>query len=301
MISVENISKTFQKDFWVKPFQALDNVSFNVKEGSLTGFLGANGAGKTTSMKIILGFIKATSGNVSFSSSMGKNRREFLSNIGYVPERPYFYPHLSGLEFCQYMGKINGLKGKDLDDKINYWSERFSIKFALDRKVRSYSKGMLQRIGFVSALIHNPKLLILDEPVAGLDPVGRKEIKDVLKELNNEGKTIFFSSHIVSDIEEICNEVVVLEKGKLLYQGKTSDLVEKHLEGSYEATIRKANIDFKTAKVLDDKSTEAYSIYLIEKEKKEDFLKEIIEKDASLVSFTEVRPSLEEVVYKIGI
>lgn len=286
MIKLDAISKKFQTDFWTKPFWALENVSFHVPEGKIIGFLGANGAGKTTSLKIILNFIKPTSGSISFSSKLGNNWREIVSQIGYVPERPYFYPHLTGNEFIHYMGKLNNLNRLQIIDSINRWAPRLRIDFALNRKIRNYSKGMLQRLGFLCSLIHNPQLIILDEPVSGLDPIGRKELKDVISEINKEGKTIFFSSHIVPDVEEICHTVIFLEKGHLIYEGSIEKLIYDNLKSSYHLKFF-------------NKNTNKIEQQIIETANKEDVLKAHLNNGDKILSFTREKLTLEEIFYKV--
>ena len=230
MISFEHITKTFKPDFWAKGFMALDHVNFSIPEGKIVGFLGANGAGKTTSLKILMGFIRATKGKVHFSEKLGKTKREILSQIGYMPERPYFYPHLTGSEFIHYLAHLCDVKNSDLKNRKKYWGEALKIDFAFERKIRSYSKGMLQRLGFLVSLIHDPKIIIMDEPLSGLDPIGRKEFKDAIIKVNKEGKTVFFSSHIVPDVEEVCETVIFLEKGKRIYEGSIDDLIAEKLK-----------------------------------------------------------------------
>jgi ABC-2 type transport system ATP-binding protein len=285
MIKLENVTKEFKKDFWSKPFIALDDVSFEIPEGQIVGYLGANGAGKTTSLKIILGFIKQSRGQIHFSEVLGKDWNEIISNIGYLPERPYFYPHLSGREFITFMGRLSGVSDSTIERMMKKWSERLRIDFALDREIKGYSKGMLQRLGFTTALVHDPKLVILDEPVSGLDPIGRKEIKDAICEINKEGKTIFFSSHIVPDIEEICHSIVFLEKGKLNYQGPISNLLITDQE-SYNITFRN-----KSKNEIINKT-----ILLSEKER---FLSELNLSENELISLTPVQITLEESLYKV--
>src|SRR5690606_11152061 len=167
-------------------------------------------------------FIAPTAGAIKYGEGGKYNFREFVKKLGYLPERPYFHPDLTGKEFIHYMAQLNDVPKSEIAQRALKWSQRLRIDHALERKLRTYSKGMLQRIGFVSCLIHEPELLILDEPVSGLDPVGRKEIKEVMRELHKEGKTIFFSSHIVSDVEEICHNLVVLDAGKRIYQGSVA-------------------------------------------------------------------------------
>ncbi|MFG1482238.1 ABC transporter ATP-binding protein, partial [Halobacteriovorax sp. HFRX-1_3] len=237
MLVCHNISKSFKKDFWAKEFIALKNVNFELTEGKIVGFLGANGAGKTTLIKIILSFIKPNSGSVKILGNdwTDDNVRRL---VGYMPERPYYYQNLTGLEFLYYCGELQEVSREIVDKNIEKWATKLEIKFALDRKIKGYSKGMLQRLGFVSVLLHNPRLIILDEPLSGLDPIGRKEFKDVIKEVNEEGVSVFFSSHIVNDVEEVCDDVVVLEAGEIIYNGPIKELVAKNTSNQFEIVYK---------------------------------------------------------------
>jgi ABC-2 type transport system ATP-binding protein len=297
MIEFRNVTKTFQKDFWAQPFKALDNVSFKIPQASMVGFLGANGAGKTTSLKILMEFIKPNSGEVLFSSELGGGLFQALSKIGYLPERPYFYPHLTGQEFAELMGQLSNVPRALLKERIKTWSKQLNIDHALNRQIRGYSKGMLQRIGFVTVLLHDPQMLILDEPLSGLDPVGRKEMKDVMRRLNNEGKTVFFSSHIVSDIEETCSDVVVLEDGQCIYNGEIEELLDENRSSGYEFTYSGeplVSVPFEklnaTSKIWTIRTSESH---------KNQALKEIIEKGYDLRKVELSKISLEEIIYKI--
>jgi ABC-2 type transport system ATP-binding protein len=301
MIQFNNITKSFKSDFWAKKNYALNDVSFKVEPGEMTGFLGANGAGKTTSLKILMGFISQDSGSVNFSNSLGKSQSEIFSKIGYLPERPYFYPDLTGREFTQYMGKLNDVAPQMANERIQKWAKYFQVDHALDRKIRTYSKGMLQRLGFVSVLVHDPELIILDEPLSGLDPVGRKEIKDVMVDLHKEGKTIFFSSHIVSDVEEVCNKVIVLEKSKLLYEGSIESLIIDNASLDYRFRLLLKNKEkrekFKHHEVqwLEEASEQIIQVPSLEK----NTILESIDLDMELYELSQIRPSLEQIVYKI--
>lgn len=284
MISFEKIKKKFQQNFWNDEFLALDDISFEIKNGDLVGFLGANGAGKTTLIKILMDFIRADSGTVSFSSDLGANKKDFFRNIGYLPEKAYIYPHLTGREFLTYTGKLNKVMDDKLNSLIDSWSKTMQISHAIDRDIHTYSKGMQQRLGFASALIHNPKFIVLDEPLSGLDPVGRKELKKILRDLNARGITIFFSSHVVSDVEEICNKVVFIEKGKLIYEGSIDELI-----------LKNSNDDYRI-KYFAENELRIEKVSTLEKD---NVLKKLINNNYNIVSLEKEKPTLEEIIYKI--
>lgn len=284
MIEFVNISKKFQNHFWEKSFLALNDVSFKIEEGDLIGFLGANGAGKTTLIKILMDFSRQDHGVVKFDKKLGQTPTEIRSNMGYLPERAYLYQHLTGKEFLSYVGSLNNIPKNEISVLTKTWSEKIQIDHAIDRQIRGYSKGMQQRLGFISALMHRPKFLVLDEPLSGLDPIGRKEFKSIMKELNKEGITIFFSSHIVSDVEEICNKVVFIEKGKLIYEGSIDSLILKHSNDQYIAKYYVGD--------------QLESIHFSESEKKSQ-LSDMINKNVNLVELEKEKPTLEEIIYKI--
>lgn len=294
MFELNGISKSYKKDFYAQKFLALNNVSFKVKSGCITGFLGANGAGKTTSLKIILNFVNADQGSIEFEAG---GYQQFIKKLGYLPERPYFHAGLTGREFVGYMAALNDVAKRDVVTLTNKWAEKLGIDHALDRKLSGYSKGMLQRIGFVSCLIHSPEYLILDEPVSGLDPVGRKMIKDVMLELNREGCSIFFSSHIVSDIEEVCSNLIVLDKGALIYDGSVSEILRRESTNSCEVIIagnQVENLSQRNAQYLNNE----YTKVLLKSTEKKEFLKQAIESNMEIISLRDQSPSLEEIIYK---
>jgi ABC-2 type transport system ATP-binding protein len=284
MISFKNVTKIFNTDLFVKDFTALDNLSFDLKEGEIIGFLGANGAGKTTSLKMLMDFIRVSSGRIEYSDSLGKTQSEIFQNIGFLPERAYYYPHLTGMEFCYYMGDLTNLKKKKIKEQIEYWAPKFKIDFALNRKLRNYSKGMLQRIGFLVTLLHDPKLIILDEPLSGLDPVGRKELKDIIVDVNKSGKTVFFSSHILSDVEEICDSVIFIKKGQLVYQGSVAQIIKDN---------DKAVIEVRYIEKNEHKNVE------IAQKDKSSFLAGLLEKDCEVISVNAKKMTLEEIFYEV--
>jgi len=284
MLELCEVTKIFKSELLKKPFVALDNVSFKIPEGKIIGFLGANGAGKTTSIKVAMDFIRPSSGKVLYGKQLGGSKNEAFKNLGYLPERPFFYPHLTGREFCTYMGKISELKKSMIKTQIEVWAPRFKIEFALDREIKTYSKGMLQRIGFLATLLHDPKLIILDEPLSGVDPIGRKELKDIMLEVNKLGKTIFFSSHIVSDMEEVCDEVICLRDGKMVFAGDVNKLIMDNIKPHFKI-VSSVNEEVKTREVA--------------AEKKDDLLKKLLADGENILKVEQERPSLEEIFYKV--
>ena len=299
MIKFNNITKKFKADFYAQPFVALDDVSFSVPEGSMVGFLGANGAGKTTSLKVIMDFIRATSGSVEFSATLGKDKFEAYKNIGFLPERPYFYPNLRGEEFLEFMGTLSEVPKNIIRDRVKFWAPRFKIDHALKRELKTYSKGMLQRIGFLATILHEPKMIILDEPLSGLDPIGRKELKDVIIEVHKEGKTVFFSSHIVPDIEEICDRVIFLKEGKLVYDGAVQTLIGQNANPSYEVKIITKSLDqIQTSLKLINELPEGLKVIQVASTNRHQLLKELLDKNIEVVGLDLVRPSLEEIFYQ---
>lgn len=299
MIKFKNVTKIFKSDLLAQPFVALDDVSFNVPQGSMVGFLGANGAGKTTSLKIIMDFIRPTSGEVEFNKEiLGTNKMEVFKNIGFLPERPYFYPHLTGEEFVLFMGQISEVSKSRIKEEIKKWAPRFKIDHALKRELKTYSKGMLQRIGFMATIIHNPKLIILDEPISGLDPIGRKELKDVIVEVHREGRTVFFSSHIVPDIEEICDRVIFLKEGKLVYDGSVNTLIHTGQDQAFTVLLKNSgDKQFHSSIQKTVSLPDGLTRYTLQAGEKEKFLAEAISQGCDVYGLEMVKPSLEEIFY----
>ncbi|WP_127715242.1 ABC transporter ATP-binding protein [Halobacteriovorax sp. HLS] len=298
MLKVKDITKSFKQDFWSKSFNALDKVSFDINEGEIVGFLGANGAGKTTLLKIIMGFIPCDKGEIVFDPKLGKSKKEIFKKIGFLPERPYFYPYLKGREFIEYVAIISELDKRIIRERTELLSREFKIDHALDRDIRGYSKGMLQRLGFVATLIHDPDLIILDEPLSGLDPVGRKEIKDHLVALNKKGKTVFFSSHIVSDIEEICTKTVVLNKGQLTYEGSIERLISENTDEKFYIFIDSKSInDF--VETLDYETLGEKIRLTVGPDEKDNLVNNLVKNSISIDEIRKSHVTLEEVIYEI--
>lgn len=299
MISFNEVTKIFNSDLLAQPFTALDHVSFKVPSGSMVGFLGANGAGKTTSLKIIMDFIRPTSGHVAFTD-LGATRREVFKHIGFLPERPYFYQNLTGREFLHFMGKLAEVPASQIDMRIAHWAPRFRIDHALPREIKTYSKGMLQRIGFLATVLHEPKLIILDEPLSGLDPIGRKELKDVIIEVHKSGKTVFFSSHIVPDIEEICDRVIFLKEGKLVYDGEVATLLRSAGDQDYIVkVVTEAAPALTTSIQKIEELPQGLKHISVSPAQKSPLLAELVGKGIDIVGVEQSKPSLEDIFYKV--
>ncbi|MBS0150586.1 MAG: ABC transporter ATP-binding protein [Nitrospira sp.] len=233
-ITVERVTKIYEPTWpWHRSSTVLSDVSLSVSKGEIFGFLGHNGAGKTTTMKILLGLLRPSSGTVDVLGAPAGDVATH-SKLGYLPEAPYFYDYLTAEEFLEFYGKLAGMSRDAIQSRIPTLLEQVGLQEAQRRQLRKFSKGMLQRIGLAQALIQDPELVVLDEPMSGLDPMGRKEVRDLILNLREQGKTVFFSTHILSDVEMVCDRVGILAKGKMLALGKVEDLVDAHLAQSIE-------------------------------------------------------------------
>ena len=233
-IIIEGLTKTYKPMWpWLKEATVLSDVSLSVGQGEIFGFLGHNGAGKTTTMKMLMGLLRPTRGRIELLGASADNVAVH-ARIGYLPEAPYFYDYLTAEEFLRFYGRLAGLHRETVQQRVPQLLERVGLTEARHRQLRKFSKGMLQRIGLAQALIHDPELIILDEPMSGLDPIGRKEVRDLILSLRDQGKTVFFSTHIVSDVEMICDRVGILAKGRMLTSGRIEDLVNEHVAQSVE-------------------------------------------------------------------
>ena len=240
-IQVANLEKTFRLGLSLKKVEAVKGISFKVNRGEVFGFLGPNGAGKTTTIKMAMGLVRPSKGNIqvlggSIDDAATRQR------IGYLPEHPYFHDYLTPLETLHFYGKLFGLDRTVRESRIESLLDRVGLSHAKTRTLRKFSKGMLQRLGIAQALLNDPDLLVLDEPLSGLDPIGRKEIRDILVEQRSRGKTIFFSSHILSDIEVICENVAIIQGGLIRSAGRLEDLLNPE-RSLFEVTCRGASAE----------------------------------------------------------
>jgi ABC-2 type transport system ATP-binding protein len=236
VLKTESLRKTFRVGFWGRPVTALEQLDLEVHTGEIFGFLGPNGAGKTTTLKILMGLIYPTSGKAwILGHKVGEVAMK--QQVGFLPEAPYFYDYLTAEEFMRFYGQLFGLGGPLLSERITTLLSTVGLSDARSLQLRKFSKGMLQRIGIAQALINDPHLVILDEPMSGLDPVGRKEIRDLILQLKTQGKTVFFSSHILHDAEVLCDRVGILIKGRLVALGKVTELIGAASTQSVEVVV----------------------------------------------------------------
>jgi ABC-2 type transport system ATP-binding protein len=227
VLAVENIVKTFRIGFFRKRVEAVRGVSFEVKQGETFGLLGPNGAGKTTSIKTILRLIHPDAGKISlFGAELSLAAR---ARIGYLPENPYVYQYLRAHEFLDLCGRLMGLSPSQRKKRADEMIDLVGLAHAVDRPIGRFSKGMMQRMGLAQALLHDPELLILDEPMSGLDPVGRKQVRDIILAQRRAGKTLIFTSHVLSDVEMLCDRIAIIHKGEVVARGTLDELLRREV------------------------------------------------------------------------
>ena len=241
VIRATAVSKEFNEGFSGKRIKALDNMNLDILRGEVFGFLGPNGAGKSTTIKIFLNLIFPDSGSVSILDKPVADK-DIRRVVGYLPENPYFYDYLTAEELLWFGGRTSGMSWQNIKERSDILLGKVNLVHARKRQLRTYSKGMVQRAGLALALIHNPEIVILDEPMSGLDPIGRKIVGDLILELKSQGKTVFFSSHILTDIERFCDRIGLIIEGKLRLVDKLSNLLtgRNSLEDVFLSEVRKA-------------------------------------------------------------
>jgi len=233
LITIKNLVKSYKKT-GLKSNPVISDLTLLINKGESFGFLGPNGAGKSTVIKILMNFIRADSGELTINGDSILNPT-IRRHVGYLPEQPIFYDHLTAEELLRFGGRVSDVPDDVLDERIDVLLERLLLSHAKKKPIRTYSKGMTQRTGLALAMIHDPEICILDEPMSGLDPMGRKLVTDFIMDMRKAGKTVFFSSHILSDVERLCDRVGVLNKGNLLFCGPIAEF--KNLTGDIETSF----------------------------------------------------------------
>ena len=297
VVRVEKVVKDFRPGFGLRRKRVLHGVTFDVREGEIFGFVGPNGAGKTTTLKILMGLISPSQGSASI---LGCNvaESEFRNQIGFLPENPYFYPFLTAREILDFYARLCGVESGRRAARVDELLEVVNLSHAADSRLRTFSKGMLQRVGVAQALVNDPKIVFFDEPMSGLDPIGRKEIRDVILSLRAAGKTVFMTTHILHDVEMICDRVAIIVKGAIRYQGAVEDFLP---DSTVSTDVVLAQLPDAMAVKLEERFPvemrglgERVELTMPEKLVSE-VLGAALESGAEVVSVTPHRSSLEEV------
>lgn len=297
IVRVDQVVKDFRPGFGLRRKRVLHGVTFQVHEGEIFGFVGPNGAGKTTTLKILMGLIRPTEGEARI---LGRNvaESEFRDQIGFLPENPYFYPYLTAREILEFYARLTGVESQGRAARVDELLELVKLSHAADARLRTFSKGMLQRVGVAQALIHDPSVVFLDEPMSGLDPIGRKDIRDVILSLRDAGKTVFMNTHILPDVEMICDRVAIIVKGSIRHQGPIDEFLSD----------KDVNSEIVVARLPSEVAEQIESNYDVElrghgerievrasHKDVQSLAQLVLESGAELVSVTPHRSSLEEV------
>jgi ABC-2 type transport system ATP-binding protein len=299
-LEISNVTKKYKTDFWKKPTLSVDDVSFQVPQKSICGLIGPNGAGKTTVLKMILGFIEPTAGHVKIFDKSASDKNTH-NTIGYLPESAYYYDYLKPVEFLDFYAKLFNIPADIRKERIKSLLDLVGLTGREDTKLRGFSKGMLQRIGIAQALINDPELVIFDEPMSGLDPVGRKDVRDIMLALKEKGKTVLFSTHILSDVENLCDHAVMLIKGKLKASGNVTDLVQPRVR-SYDLVIDSGGdievpSDWKSnVRVMDFQNNKTIRFQQTDSINQKTILDWVQKNNISMVSFVPHKESLEDIL-----
>lgn len=239
MIRIESLRKVYRTGFLLYPQEALKGIDLHVNPGEIFGFIGPNGAGKSTTIKILTGLLRPSSGLVEVLGGSPSDPRRRL-RLGYLPEQPYFYDYLSGWELLSFYGRLGGLRGQELEKRMRWALELVQAQGDwIYRRLRTYSKGMMQRVGLAQAVLTRPDLLILDEPMSGLDPLGRRDVREAILSLNREGTTVFYSSHVLADVEQISHRVAMLVEGRVVRSGTVAEVTAQE-KSSYRVQLERA-------------------------------------------------------------
>jgi ABC-2 type transport system ATP-binding protein len=295
VLAFEKLTKEFRLGLRLTRVQAVRSVDLTVNQGEIFGYLGPNGAGKTTSMKMAMGLIRPTSGRaLLFGESV--ERPSVRRRIGYLPEQPYFYDYLTGFEILDFYGQLYEMPKKKRHERVDALLTMVGLDHARDRTLRRFSKGMLQRIGIAQAILNDPDLVVLDEPMSGLDPMGRKEVRDIILQLKAEGKTVFFSSHILHDIETICDRVAIIVRGRIERLGSLGELLTAN-SGTVEVIATDASPELLARLETDGITPEAASHghrWVVDEARLDPMLRALLDGGARITHVEPMRESLED-------
>jgi len=293
-IEILGLEKTYSVGFWRKqPKCALRPLHLTVAEGEIFGFLGPNGAGKTTTLKLLMGLVYPTGGSARI---LGReiNDPEMKAQIGFLPEQPYFYDYLTAAELLEYYAQLSGVASKERRHRVREVLGQVGIPDSGGVQLRKFSKGMLQRVGIAQAILHDPKVLFFDEPMSGLDPMGRREVRDLMVQLKQRGKTIFFSTHILSDAESLCDRVAIIHRGELRGVGAVADLTSS-VEGKVEIVWHGNFIPASVKALTSESHLTGDTVRAVVLEGNEDAVIDALRRERlRIISLTPVRTSLEE-------
>ncbi|MGB0040947.1 MAG: ABC transporter ATP-binding protein [Terriglobales bacterium] len=293
-IEILDLEKTYHVGFWRKrPKLALRPLRLTIEEGEVFGFLGPNGAGKTTTLKLLMGLVSPTAGTARILGLNFDDPR-VKAQIGFLPEQPYFYDYLTAQELLTYYAQLSGVPAAGRSQRVTAILERFGLADSARLQLRKYSKGMLQRVGLAQAILHDPKIVFLDEPMSGLDPLGRREVREMIQQMRNEGKTVFFSTHILSDAEALCDRVAIIYQGELRGVGAVAQLTSqarRRVEIIFCAPSVPAAL---TALGVEARASGDMVNAVLDEEKQDAALEILRREHMRLISLTPVRSSLEE-------
>ncbi|SRR5579872_1370537 len=294
VIEIAGLEKTYSVGFWRKrPKCALRPLHLHVEEGEVFGFLGPNGAGKTTTLKLLMGLVYPTSGSARILG-MPLDDPTMKAQIGFLPEQPYFYDYLTAGELLEYYAQLSGIGAQEGHRKVGEVLHKVGLRDVERVQLRKFSKGMLQRVGIAQAIIHNPKILFFDEPMSGLDPMGRREVRDLMEQLKEEGKTVFFSTHILSDAESLCDRVAIIHQGELRSVGAVADLTSS-IEGKVEVIWQGNFVPASLKELTSEYHSIGDTVRAIVLEGNQDAMIDALRRERlRLISVTPVRTTLEE-------
>jgi ABC-2 type transport system ATP-binding protein len=293
-IEILDLEKNYLVGFWRKrPRLALRPLRLTIEEGEVFGFLGPNGAGKTTTLKLLMGLVFPTAGTARILG-MPMDDPQVKSQIGFLPEQPYFYDHLSARELLNYYGQLSGMPAKGRSSRVEEMLARVGLSDSAGVQLRKFSKGMLQRVGLAQAILHDPKLVFLDEPMSGLDPMGRREVRELIQQLRHEGKTVFFSTHILSDAEALCDRVGVIHQGELRGVGTVAE-VTSQVQSKVEIIFCARNVPAALTSLGVEARVSGDMVNAVLPAEQQDAALEVLRRERiKLISLAPVRGSLEE-------